>query len=152
MIDIEVGIASLGGYRFLGPCLRSIFEEDSPSLKFQVKVGFNGLDDNEVTRQMQSEFPQVEYFVYKNKLGYCTAYNLLMRGKQARYVLLLDDDTIVPKESLPKMTTFMDEHPEVGIAGCMTRNPDGSHQKSYALRSTLKSELLNALGLSSFWL
>jgi len=100
---------------------------------------------------VQREFPQVDFLVYEPSLGYCGAYNLLIQNNSARYFLVLDDDTVIQKGTLQRMVEFMDLHPEVGIAGCMTRNPDGSFQKSYGLRSSLKSELLNALGISSFW-
>ena len=61
------------------------------------------------------------------------------------------DDTIIFKGTLEKMVSFMDHHPEVGMAGCKTLNPDGSFQKSYGLVPSLKTEFLTSFGMSSLW-
>lgn len=151
MDDVAIAIANTGSYEFLEPCLHSIFKEDTSGFRYHVVIGFNGFVDDTVVRCVERDFPQVEVFRVREKLGYCLAYNLLMKRCHARYVLVLDDDTVMGAGTLRKMVDFMDSHPRVGCAGCKTLNPDGSFQKSYALQFTLRTELLNALGMSSFW-
>ena len=59
----------------------------------------------------------MECFRAPVKLGYCRAYNLLMARRTGRYVLLLDDDTVLLPDTIAGMVHFMDAHPEVGNRG-----------------------------------
>jgi GT2 family glycosyltransferase len=131
MTDLLICIGNVGSYATLGPCLASIFAEAADAFDYTVAVGFNGFEDRAVIEQMRSEFPQVRWIFRPEKLGYTGIYNALMRGADARYVLVLDDDTLVPAGALPAMVGFMDEHPDVGLSGCRILNPDGSFQKSF---------------------
>ena len=153
MQDLEVIIGNLGSEEYLASCLRSLYAEDAPGFTYSVAIAFNGFDthDNTVMQDIADAFPQARLVYRRNKLGYTGTYNLLMRSSAARYILLLDEDTIVPKGALPAIVAFMDAHPDVGIAGSRTLNPDGSLQKSFALMFDLRSEFLHALHLSTFW-
>lgn len=151
MRDVAVTIGNLGSEVYLEPCLRSIYAEDAPGFTYSVLIAFNGFDDGGLMRRIARSFPQASLLYRRNKLGYTGTYNLLMQASTARYVLILDEDTVVPKGTVPAMVAFMDAHPEVGIAGGTTLNPDGSFQKSYGVMFDLGSELLNALHLSTFW-
>jgi GT2 family glycosyltransferase len=54
-------------------------------------------------------------------------------------VLLLNSDTVVHKGALDALTTYLDQHPDVGIIGPRLINPDGSLQSScYAFPGTFK--------------
>ena len=151
MFDLAVTIGNLGGERYLGDCLRSLRDEDAADFSYCVHLAFNGFEDTGFVGRVATEFPEMRWFYRRSKLGYTGTYNRLLGETDARYVLLLDDDTLVPKGTLPAMVAFMDAHPEVGIAGCRTLNPDGSLQRTFGRMLTLRSELLNALHLSSFW-
>ena len=72
-------------------------------------------------------------------------------SERARYVLVLDDDTLVAKGTLEGKDRFMDEHPQVGMSGCETRNADGSYQRSFGLVPSLRTEFATALGPEGFW-
>ena len=85
------------------------------------------------------------------KLGYCRAYNQLMARSTGRYALLLDDDTVLRGGTIDGMVRFMDAHPEVGIAGCRTVNPDGSYQKTTALMYSMGTEITNVFRPAAFW-
>lgn len=50
--------------------------------------------------------------------------------ERPRYVLLLNNDTIVRPGAFKALVDFMDAHPAVGIAGSRLENPDGSPQHS----------------------
>jgi GT2 family glycosyltransferase len=151
MQDVAVTIGNLGSERYLEPCLRSIYAEDAPGFTYSVLIAFNGFDDSHLLHRIRDSFPEASLHYRRNKLGYTGTYNLLMRANTARYILILDEDTVLPKGTLPAMVAFMDAHPEVGIAGARTLNPDGSFQKSYGVMFDVRSELLNALSVSTFW-
>jgi GT2 family glycosyltransferase len=84
-------------------------------------------------------------------LGYCATHNLVLNDADGRYVLVLDDDTVLPRGTLPGIVAFMDAHPDVGLAGCKTLNADGGFQKTFGLVPSLRSEFVNAFRADSFW-
>jgi GT2 family glycosyltransferase len=75
----------------------------------------------------------------------------LIAQSTSRYVLLLDDDTVLRAGTIDGMVRFIDAHPEDGIAGCRTVNQDGSYQKSTALMYSLRTEIINVLRPAAFW-
>lgn len=149
--DVTVLIANLGQLEHLRRCLRSIFEAASGEISFRVIVGFNFAGDSDTPEAVAREFPQVGQLRAPAKLGYCRAYNQLMARSTGRHVLLLDDDTVLRVGTIAGMARFMDAHPDVGIAGCRTVNPDGSYQKSTALMHSMGTELVNVLRPAAFW-
>jgi len=151
MKDLLICVGNMGSYANLGPCLRSVFAEPSRDFDFAVAVGFNGFSDRTVIDRMVTEFPRVTWFQRPERLGFTGVYNLLMRIADARYVLILDDDTLIPPGTLPAMLAFMDRHPSVGMSGCRTLNPDGSLQTSFGVFSTLASELEGIVRPGPLW-
>ena len=63
------------------------------------------------------------------------------------YFLLLNPDTIVRPGALQALIDFMDEHPNVGIAGSRLEEPDGTPQCSAFRFHTVFSELDSGLNL-----
>lgn len=149
--DLTVLIANLGQPDNLLACLKSLYETASGKVSLRVIVGFNFAGASNTPRTLAREFPQVEQMRAPVKLGYCRAYNQLMALSTGRYVLLLDDDTLLRPGTIDGMVRFMDEHPDVGIAGCRTVNPDGSYQKSTALMYSLGTEIRNIVRPAAFW-
>ena len=150
MEDLIVVIGTVDNFEDLENCLDSIYSGTGPSLKFKVVIIFNGSPQEKIDRLVKT-FPQIEYLNESAAIGTVRANNLVLKKYKARYMLLLDDDTLVRKEALSRMVGFMDDHPEVGISGCKTLNPDGTFQKSYGLYHSLKTEFLHALNIPSFW-
>lgn len=149
--DLTILIANLGQIDRLRACLQSLFDADMRGMSFRVIVGFNFEGESDTPLIVAAEFPQVEQRRASMKLGYCRAYNELMAESSGRYALLLDDDTILEPGAIEGMIRFMDTHPQVGIAGCRTVNPDGSFQKTTARMFTLGTEIANILSPAAFW-
>jgi GT2 family glycosyltransferase len=149
--DLTILIGSFGQLEHLRPCLESIFDTVTGGTSFRVIVGFNFPGESDSQRVIACDFPQVEQLRAPAKLGYCRAYNQMMARSTGRYVLVLDDDTVLRPGTIDGMVRFMDAHPEVGIAGCRTVGPDGSYQKTTALMYTMGTELLNVLRSSAVW-
>ena len=149
--DVTVLIANLGSLGYLRPCLRSLFKTTSNRVLLRVIVGLNFTGGANAPHAIAQEFPQVEQLRATKKLGYCRAYNQLMARSTGRYVLLLDDDTVLLDGTIEGMVRFMDAHPEIGIAGCRTINPDGSYQKTTAQMFDLQTEIKNVIRPAAFW-
>lgn len=150
--DLVISIGSLGNHKVLAQCLRTVFEEDCAGFSYEVWVVFNGHDERPMVEMVERDFPAVRLFVTRGgPLGYCRTHNVTLERARGRYILVLDDDTLVPKGTLSGMVRFMDEHPEVGMAGCETLNADGSYQRSFGLVPSLRTEVATALGPEGFW-
>jgi GT2 family glycosyltransferase len=149
--DLTVLIANLGRLDHLLPCLRSLFATVGDEISLRVIVGFNFHVESDSPRRLRDEFPVVEQLRAPRKLGYCRAYNQLMVHNASRFVLLLDDDTVLRSGAVAGMVGFMDTHPEVGIAGCRTVNADGSYQKTTGLMNSMRTEIINVFRPAAFW-
>ncbi|HEX7009987.1 MAG TPA: glycosyltransferase, partial [Phycisphaeraceae bacterium] len=66
-------------------------------------------------------------FAYGNNAAIRPA---LAAADKPEYVLLLNSDTIVMPGAIDALLAFMDEHPDVGLAGSRIENPDGTPRRS----------------------
>lgn len=126
--DLSVIIVSYEIRSLLKDCLKSVFAQ-TKGILFEVIVVDNNSTD-ESADMVEKEFPQVKLIRNKENLGFAKANNIAIRQSDARYVLLLNPDTIILDGALQKMVTFMDEHPDAGAVGPAVLNPDGSIQPS----------------------
>jgi GT2 family glycosyltransferase len=150
-VDVAISIGSLGDFEVLKRCLESLAGNATPALRYEIWVVYNGPGGDGTVERIRASFPEVRLIVEPGPLGYCATHNLVLRQCHARYVLILDDDTIVARGALPRMIRFMDAHPDVGMSGCRTLNPDGSFQVTYGLYPSFRTELRNIFIADSFW-
>ena len=97
--------------------LGSVFKAQSPKGKMEVILVDNGSEDN-TPKLAKKKFPQLKVIVSSENLGFAGGNNLGMRKAKGRYVLLLNSDTLIKKDTLIKMVDFMDKHPKAGLATC----------------------------------
>ncbi len=83
-------------------------------------------------------------FAYGNNAAIRPALN---SNNPPPYILLLNPDTVVRPGALKALVDFMDQHPQVGIAGSRLEDPDGTPQVSAFRFHSILSELDNGLRL-----
>lgn len=127
-IDVSVSIANFGQRLLLEQCLRSLFET-SEGLSLEVFVVDNASRDGSVD-MVREEFPDVQLIVNENNRGYAAANNQAIARSRGRYVLVLNNDTVVLRNAIPSMVAFLNEHPQVGMLGPRVLNSDGTLQRS----------------------
>jgi GT2 family glycosyltransferase len=71
-------------------------------------------------------FPGVKLIISQEKLGFTHNPNMVMRRGKDKYLLVLNDDTIILGGTLKTMVDFMEISSDTGILGCRISNPDGS--------------------------
>ncbi|HEX9074326.1 MAG TPA: glycosyltransferase family 2 protein [Anaerolineae bacterium] len=143
--DLSVIIVCWNNKRYLEPCLRSLYGAGLHH-SFEVVVVDNGSTDG-TQAMLREAFPQVRLIQNDRNVGLSAASNRGIKETQGRYVLLLNDDTLVNQASLDATIEFMDNHPEAGAVGGKLLNPDGSFQAGYASFSSLIQEFLIATRL-----
>ena len=125
-IMVSIVIPTWNSKELVVQCLESIYEA-TKEVSFEVILVVNGSQDGtQVT--VQKRFPQVILIENRYNLGFTRAVNMGMERAKGKYVLLLNDDTIVVPGALEKMVRYLDEQPDVGTVGVQLINTDGSKQ------------------------
>ena len=148
VMDMSIVLVCWNNKAYLDPCLKSLYECGLKS-SFDVVVVDNGSTDG--SQQMLAEkSPDVKLIQNEGNIGLGKASNQGIEATNGRYVLLLNNDTIVNGSSLDMLVEFLDSHPEAGAVGGKLLNPDGSFQSGYGRFSTLIEEFLIATGLGGW--
>ncbi len=148
--DISIILVCWNNKDYLEPCLRSIFESNMRS-SFDVIVVDNGSTDGSQV-MLRENYPQVQLIQNKQNVGLGRASNQGIEATCGRYVLLLNNDTLINESSLDAMVDFMDSTPDAGGVGGRLLNPDGSFQAAYSSFSSLPQEFMIATRLGElFW-
>lgn len=128
--DLTISIISADNLDLLLPCLRSVFAS-THRITLEVFVVDNASTDG-TAEVVAAEFPQVHIIRNIERLGFSTNNNIVLRQGHGRYFMLLNDDTLVLDGALDALVEFLDEHPDVGVAGSYLLNPDLSFQVAFA--------------------
>lgn len=133
---------------YLDQCLKSLYGTGMRN-SFDVVVVDNGSTDG--SQQMLAEkYLQVKIIQNDSNLGLGKASNQGIEATQGRYVLLLNNDTIVNGPSFDAMMDFLEQNPKAGGVGGKLMNPDGTIQAGYNYFSSLPEEFLVATRLGEF--
>ncbi len=127
-MDLSIIIVTWNSKEFVKSCLDSILASLS-GLDAEIILVDNSSSDRTV-KIVEENFPGVILIENSDNLGYAKANNQGIAKSQGRYLLLLNPDTLVPRESLDLMIKFMEASPEAGALGPRLVNPDGSVQPS----------------------
>jgi GT2 family glycosyltransferase len=151
MPELGIVVVSYNTRELLRDCLRSVYASQV-DFTFEVCVVDNASRDSSA-KMVAEEFPQARLIANEKNLGYPTANNQGLKAfgftphqtspqrgegqgtdtthswspsRPPRFALLLNSDTEVPPDALAAMLKFVDDHPDVGVAGPKLVRPDGS--------------------------
>lgn len=149
-MDLSVVIVNWNGSAVLRDCLASVF--DAPSgIEFEVIVVDNASQDDSVT-MVQRQFPNVLVLCNGRNLGFAAANNQGFAVAKGRYILLLNNDTLVQPGAFAESVRYLDANPKVGALGCRVEFPDRSFQTSCCRFSNLlELFMIRLLPLGSLW-
>ena len=123
-MKLSVIIVNYKVKHYLEQCLRSVAEA-SRGIAVEVIVVDNASGDGSV-EYLRERFPDVTIIASEENLGFARANNLAIRNSHGQYVLLLNPDTIVAKETFSDFISFMDSTPDAGGCGAYMLHTDGS--------------------------
>jgi N-acetylglucosaminyl-diphospho-decaprenol L-rhamnosyltransferase len=135
MTDLGIVIVSWNTHDLLKRCLETVFASTGP-VTYSVVVVDNGSSDGS-SEMVASDFPQVRLLVGHGNVGYPAGNNLGLRAlgfvqsdesrmsTVPRYALLLNPDTEIPADALTRMVKYLDDNPQIGIAGPKLVLPSG---------------------------
>jgi hypothetical protein len=114
-----------------GPLLvdsvRAVLEHNGDAEAVVVDNG--SVDDSlEQLRLTFGRHPRLTVIENRANLGFARATNIGLVHARGEFLLLLNPDCLVQPGTIPTMVETLRADPEVGMAGCLIRNPDGSEQ------------------------
>lgn len=140
-MDLSIIIVNWNTKDLLLKCLEAVYE-NANGVNLEVWVVDNASTDGSV-EAVNNQFRDVTLLCNKQNLGFACANNLVLKNMGGRYALLLNTDAFVTKGAIMALYTFMEAHPESGMACGQLLDMDGSKQNSIANFPTLSSLFLN---------
>ncbi len=89
----EILIIHLNGEQVIDNCLDSIYKDDK---KARVSLLFNQTTDNSI-EIVKHKYPSVKFYVTPKRMGFAEASNYLVKKSNSKYIIFLNNDTIVSK-------------------------------------------------------
>ncbi len=139
LVDVSVCIANWNCRELLRRCLESLYDQPQ-GVAFEVVVVDNASSDG-AADMIAAEFPGVTLVRNRDNRGFSKANNQAAALAKGRYLFFLNNDTVVPPETLRKFLEFAEANPAVGMVGPRLRGGDGRAQISYRRRPTLAALL-----------
>jgi len=128
-MDLSIIIPSFNTRKLLKECLDSLKKNEN-KLSIEIIVVDNGSTDNSVDYMKKvAEDKKIKIILLKQNWGFAGAVNRGIKRAKGKFLLLLNSDTQVQKETLKKAIEFAQKHPKA-IVGLQLINLDGSIQPS----------------------
>ncbi|MEK7161357.1 MAG: glycosyltransferase family 2 protein, partial [Patescibacteria group bacterium] len=135
-MDISIIILSYKSQKDLERLLPSVFASET-KYSYEVIIVDNGSNDGtfewaemqlqDLTHSASSGQEFKDLKIIKNtNTGFASGNNIGIKQAGGKYILLLNPDTGIEKDTLQVMLDFMESRAEVGISGCKITKPDGS--------------------------
>jgi len=124
--DISIIIVNMNTEDWLKKCLKSIAKTKG-DVSVEVIVVDNGSTD-ESEAVARSIFPDVIWLPQGENIGYVKANNVGMKAATGRFLMYLNNDTIMAPGCLHELIAFLDRTPEASGASPRICNPDGTDQ------------------------
>lgn len=119
----------------LKACLRSLSRKRQ-GRRIEVVVVDNASTDG-APEMVLAEFPDVRLVRNSENVGYARACNQAARAGRGRYLLFLNNDTIVPRKAVRRLVAHARANPAVGVLGPRLIDGKGREQRSARAKPTV---------------
>ena len=125
---LSVILITWNGRELLAECLKSMAFLMARA-DVEIFVVDNGSEDGTVDF-LRNRYPAVKVIPLGSNYGVAYARNRALERACGRYLWILDNDTEINPDVFYGMLHYMEEHPDVGLAGCRLIDADGLVQES----------------------
>lgn len=126
-VDLSIVIVSWNVRDLLAACLRSIAsgpvdivppggKPRGERLHVEVIV-VDAASEDGTTALLAERFPWAQVIETGENVGFSRGNNIGIAAAQGRYVMLLNPDTEIVQDALPRIAAYMDRNPRVGVVG-----------------------------------
>lgn len=119
-MDLSVIILNYNSSNYLSKCLESINKSDIGDYQYEVVVVDNCSTDNSIKLAKDLKILNTKYLILDTNQGFAHGNNQGLKeiNSKTRFVLFLNPDTIVSKNTFKKMIEFFDQNKKVDAATC----------------------------------
>jgi len=135
-MDLSIIIVSFNTMNITCECVKSVVKH-TKGIYFEIIVVDNASRDDSVKVLRSLNIKNLIIIKNKKNIGFGSANNQGMKIAKGNFILLLNSDTKVYDNVIGKMVLWQKLHPEIGIASCALKNPDGTLQDSGGYFPTL---------------
>jgi len=128
-MDISIVILNYKSRGLTLNCIKSIKEADFRNLKYEIIVVDNSSDEY-IKDILAWQFPKVLYLKNEKNIGMGAGNNVGIKKSSGKYIVIMNPDTISFKDTFIKLYYYMEENPDIGVAGPKQYNPDKTVQDS----------------------
>jgi hypothetical protein len=124
---VSVVIVNYNSGALLSEAVESVLRSTVP---VEVFVSDNGSIDDSVRLLRKTHGKARNLRITENgaNLGFARGNNRVLPNAAGDYLLFLNPDCLIEPDTLARMIEILGTHPDVGMAGCLIRNLDGSEQ------------------------
>lgn len=119
-MDLSVIILNYNSADYLKKCLDSISKSDIGNYKYEVIIVDNNSTDDSIKLAKTINSSNFKYLELKDNKGFAHGNNQGLKeiNSKTRFVLFLNPDTLVDKNTFKKMIEFFDQNQDVDAATC----------------------------------
>jgi GT2 family glycosyltransferase len=119
-MDLSIIILNYNSANYLNKCLESIKKSDVGNYQYEVIIVDNCSTDNSIKLAKKIDILNIKYLELKTNKGFASGNNQGLKkiNTKTRFVLFLNPDTLVQKDTFKKMIEFFDQNQKVDAATC----------------------------------
>lgn len=146
-MDVSIILVNYNTKELTRDCLKSILDK-TQGLNSEIFVVDNASSDGSC-EMIEQEFSQIKLIKNSQNLGFGKANNIAIKQSNAKYIFLLNTDTILLNNAVKMFFDFMEkpENSKVGCCGGNLYNQDMSYQHTYSNFPTFKKIIFEELWL-----
>jgi len=126
--DVAILIVTYNSEQQITACLQSAFDQRRDVTQQIIVVDNNSTDGT--VALIRGKFPSVTLVTPGLNLGFAKGVNLAARHADAKFLLLLNPDTVVLRHAVDAVVQFALAHPHYGLYGGKTLRTDGTLEPS----------------------
>ncbi|MCK5877459.1 MAG: glycosyltransferase family 2 protein [Candidatus Marithrix sp.] len=124
--NVAVVIVNFNAGKLLTDCVQAVLASIFP---VTIHIIDNASHDDSL-HILQQTIDDERIHIVKNtsNIGFAPAINIVLPDITSKYLLLLNPDCLIQPDTIGLFVETVNKYPQVGIAGCLVRNTDGSEQ------------------------
>jgi len=115
MVVVSIVIVNWNGRKYLAACLKSLFNQTYKDFNV-ILVDNNSTDDS--VNFVKGNFPQVKVIECRKNYGFAEGNNIgireAMQNAETKYIMTINNDTIIDNKYLETLVSFMESSPKAG--------------------------------------
>ncbi|MHB8168726.1 MAG: glycosyltransferase family 2 protein [Thermoleophilia bacterium] len=142
-LTLSVIIVTYNSNDCIVECLDSLRDNELIDIKEVFVVDNASTDGTQHTlEKLSTKWPALKCIYNSENMGLALANNQPMLSCSARYILILNPDTVVRKGAIAELVTYLDQHRDVGVVGPKQFFADGSPHVTYHRSWSILSPIL----------